>query len=687
MVACMAFNPEKWNLKITLNNICLNVESRIVKENEVNPLFNEDHCEDELNGNSNGTLDQRLSPRKSISSGYESRCNSSSDSSSCTECDEGKVKKPVVPVKREKRLTKLSKSDKKKRGEHAEKKDTGQEQKVVEETLRNSSSSPKRKPARVKNVPGTGSSVLSPIPEGKIDCSIPPPIWPRYEEGNMEKREIDKLREAELPGRIFHNGTTNPVNFMFKYNERYPKSRGFDGNRILFNYLDKKANSRSIKSEYEQNWVECCLNQCGESNKSFVHDKEDGGKSLDDSGKGHTPDSTLERLSIDRNEMTQEVLRDLAGLIAYAMSRKNSPSLESILKNLAESIQKSLEVLSQTETEDNFKILCDNLNHNKYLSKLLTALVTTPHQVQRPSEDGKNVGVDTNELSLKLQKLSKTKGRNSPDELSPYRLDNLKEDVYSSGSEGKNSSSSSSGCKDLYMSSNSSTSAGKDNVFIPSSFESIRDRDKVFRKSEKSSDEEPESKGSGDEVNRSGDNRLTLIHHQREFSSSSAESAFGSSDSSPPASDSSSGNGVLNPVFLHENIYSVPKSMRNAIICDSFSRTKNADCGSVRNCGSSAFEKLISAKRKTSHDSQMEDLGPLTYADEGKTRLSTVVATAKVDNTVLKKVEHPYYVSTLILCTVASIPNYLRSHPCLQLLLSLQWTPPCHCDVNLHLLL
>lgn len=608
----------------------------------MNPLFKEE-VEATLNGNLDGIVDERLSPRKSISSGYESRCNSSSDSSSCTECEEKRVKKSAASVKRESRLSKQNKSEKKKKKEEFKKWESESNKKPSEE-LQSNQSNLKRRTARLKNVYPTGPFNLSPIPEGRIDCSIPPPIWPRFEESLANNRENYSVG-IEVPARIYHNGSTNPVNFMFKYNERYPKCC-YERTRLFSNYFDRKAhiyNSLSLKTEYENNWIECSKVQVKESN-SF-QSVEGNGKSSNDGGTGFPSEGSVDKLFVDRNELTQEVLRDLANLIAYAMTKKNSLPLDSFLKSLADSIQKSLEILSQTDNEDDLQIFCDNLDRNKYLSKMFAALLSRNGidkiPFSRTGDENDKSGVDTNELTQELEKLSR-KTINSNEELTSYKLNNIKDEIYSCGSEGKHSSSSSSGCKDLYMSSNSSSSAGKDNVFSASSFESVRERDKPYQKNDKSSEESDEKKS---DEKREEESLLNLIHHQRDFSSSSAESAFGSSDISPPSSDSSSAKGVLNPVFLHENIYSVPKSVRNAIICESYKRTKNEDCGSIRNCGSSAFEKLISAKRKTSHDSQMEELGPLAYSDEGKTRLSTVVATAKVDKTVLKKVEHPYYVS------------------------------------------
>lgn len=519
---------------------CPDGKYHIYAVSRVNPLYKEEEHEEEeettLDENSDGTADQRSSPRKSVSSGYESRCNSSSESSSCTEC-ENEIDKKSINTKREKRITKsLNNKNKKKTAESAtEEYDKPGELKDVKNKYKNGSP--------------PGSSNLSPIPEGKVDCSIPPPIWPRCEE-NCSHRGGQSL-DDHVPGRtFFHDGTTNPVNFVFKYNEGYPRC----------SYGAKKVSV----SEYERNWKEF-------TNRDRLH-----GKGVDDSGKGSTPESTME----NRKEFTHEVLRDLANLIAYAMSKTSPLSIQEIMKTLSESIQKSLEVLSQTESDDSIKKLCSSLSYKN--------------------------GIDTRELAAQLQK--------------------LKDRTYSSGSE--RNSSSSSGCKDIYISSNSSS---KDGVYSSSS--SVHERQKIFHR------DKPKEK---------------VIHHQRDCSSSSAESAFGYSDSSPtPPSDSSSSgkaSGLLNPVFIHEDIYSVPKSVRNTIICDTLNRTNTESIKNNANaadCGSSAFAKLISAKRKISIESRTEDVGPLKIdEEEGGGKIITISTTAtsiKVDNTVFKKVEHPYY--------------------------------------------
>lgn len=613
-----------------------------------------------MKAHSDESSDQRLSPRKSISSGYESRFNSSSDSSSCTECDDKHFKKPIASVKREKRLTKQSKTEKKKRGDYDKWENVSSNQIYEEEEQeKNNSSNLKRRSRRIKNGTTTGPpSNLSPIPEGKVDCSIPPPIWPRVKNDPTKINDDVCVDIEERPSRTYHNGTTNPVNFIFKYNERYPTGR-YERTRMFEKHcFGKKTNFSngfsSIKTEYEHNWVECCQNQCG--GPSCFQDIEDGDKNVIKILHSENSLENLPRLS--KNELAEEVLRDLANLIAFAMSSRNSLSLGNLLKSLADSIQKSLDAFSQAETGEDLRILSENLHRNKYLSKILSALLN--HEgiqnifIPRSNDDDKNE-IESSGTSRDLEKYTKKKFiRKSNQELNSYKLNSSKDDIYSSGSERKNSTSSSSGCKDLYMSSNSSSSAGKDNVFsASSSSDSTVDRDKPYEKTDdpsspeivkKKTEEEGKCPGDDDD----DDNILKRIHHEHDFSSSSGESAFGSSDISPPPSDSSSAKDILNPVFLHEDIYSVPKSMRNAIIGKSLGgRTKNADCDSVRNCGSSAFEKLISAKRKTSHDScQLDDIGPLSsYIDEGKTRLSTAITSAKVDNTILKKVEHPYYVS------------------------------------------
>lgn len=607
----------------------------------MNPLFTEEggklSAEAPIQKNT-GAVDLRLSPRKSISSGYESRCNSSSDSSSCTETDDKRFKRPINCTKREKRLAKQIKSEKKKKIDF-DKNDIL----LISKSAQEFSFIPpqKRQPRRYQHALPTGLSNLSPIPEGKIDCSIPPPIWPRFESASFEKVENASSNDKVCSSRKYHNGTTNPVNFVFKYDEKYPKCQR-ELRRSTWNYINKEtgiSGELSVKSEYEQNWVECSKDHC--KGQSCFRNGEKTRKSSDDSGSGQSSQSTLERLSVDKYQLTQEVLKDLTSLITYSMTKKNCLSIDCFLKNLADSIQKSLETICQTENEDNLKTLCDNLNRNKYLSKILTILLfhdehhNVPPSITSDDNESKSV------LEVELKKLPKN-SINKNEEIILYNLNNLKEDIYSSGSESKNSSSSSSGCKDLYLSSNSS-SAEKDNVLSVSGYDSDQDRNKSYINVEKSSEEkkekEKQEKGENEEGGRS------MIHHQRDFSSSSADSTFGFSDSSPPSSESSSGKGVLNPVFLHENIYSIPKSTRNAIICDSFNRIKDADNGPFGNCGSSAFEKLISAKRKTSYDSQTEELGHDSYEKDAKTRLPTVLASSKVDSSILKKIEHPYYVS------------------------------------------
>ncbi|KAL0278706.1 UNVERIFIED_CONTAM: hypothetical protein PYX00_000451 [Menopon gallinae] len=478
----------------------------------VNPLFKEERSPERkvegpaVDDNSDENADQRLSPRKSISSGYESRCNSSSESSSCTECESKAVKKPASSQKREKRWTRQAK---KRNSDHDSSDVTA---------LKSPGSAPlKRRSRKYKNGSPPGSSNLSPIPEGKIDCSIPPPIWPRF---GTEASET--ARDTQVPGAMpFHDGTTNPLNFMYKYNEKYPKCCN-GSSRSLWNYFDEKgqlSGAISVKTEYEHNWIECCRNQC---NDSYL------AKSADDGEKGT---GTLERPS--RNaQLTRDLLRDLANLVSYAMKRKNVLSVEEILMTLSESIQKSLDLLSKADAAEELR-------------------------------------------------------------------DEKRDDIYSSGSEGKTSNEYSSGTE-------------KDAYGPVRGFEEKKDKP---------------GEGAG------------LIYHQRECSSSSTESGFCFSDSSPtPSSDSSSneqGRGVPNPLFLYDSVYGVPKSVRDAIVCDSRDRTSDAfKDAAARDCGSSAFVKLISAKRKVSGT---DETGPLTE-QEGDNSV-------KVDNNILKKVEHPYYVS------------------------------------------
>lgn len=629
-----------------------------------------------------------MSPRKSVSSGYESRCNSSSESSSCTECENEISKKPITVKQREKRPTKSVKNDKKKKSAEYEKPGEGNyglktfNQDFVENLL-SINSSTKKKSNKYKNGSPSGSSNLSPIPEGKVDCSIPPPIWPRCEE-NCSHGDVKSLANHVPCRSLFHDGTTNPVNFMYKYNEKYPRcSNG--PSRTLWEYFDKCGYfSNSVKTEYEHNWKEYTRNQCNNQNCMSDHDYlPNSGKSRADSGKGSTAESTMERQS-DKTAFTQEVLRDLANLIAFAMSRKNSLSLNEIMKTLSDSIQKSLEVLSQTESDDSLKKLCKSLSHTQNLNQVSKALSISSsiEEIEPPSviEDGKNShknGICTIELAAQLQKLQDEANlKKRSDDYNIYEIRPVKDDIYSSESEGKGSTSSSSGCKDIYISSNSS-SAGKDGVYSSSSFGSIHERQKIFHreksgeiyntlnsvrggidsqiKSQEMINKESNSLPRRNQKSRtiekcpSSDSDVSLIHHQRECSSSSVESTFGYSDSPPtPSFDLSSGqvSGVLNPVFVHDDIYSVPKSVRNTIICETLSRTNDPIKNTAsRNCGSSAFAKLISAKRKISIESRTEEIGPLNLQEEGKIEVSTTATSIKVDNTILKKVEHPYYVS------------------------------------------
>jgi len=153
------------------------------------------------------------------------------------------------------------------------------------------------------------------------------------------------------------------------------------------------------------------------------------------------------------------------------------------------------------------------------------------------------------------------------------------------------STSSSSGCKDLYVGSSSS------------SIGSLADRVARYRT------QKEEEVYHGDVEKSSGSEGH---HHHRDLSSSSMDSTSS-----------------FSPSTAHEELYSVPGITGHGIVCE----VKSARSS---NCGSSDYEKLISAKRKVSDFEKGCDEEPKEEPPPG----------GKV-TTVLQKVEHPYYVSSL----------------------------------------
>lgn len=431
------------------------------------------------------------SPRKSVSSGYESRGNSSSDSSSSAECNS----KP----KREKR------PKQKKREKPNE---------LIGNVLAANYSSIKRRPKKISHGSPNGTSHLSPIPEGQIDISIPPPIWPR-------------CAGCQMPLQRVHSGITDPLNFIHRYNERFPATSNF---RVQF--LKEVAEDHP-RHEYQHNWEECFRIQFEKHKQTVCRD----GMGQQSGTSSTTQSSPRQSRLPKQNELSQNILHDLATLLSQVMAQKNALSAEEVLLAVSHSLQRSLNT-----------------------------------QTPAPTVKGEFI-----------------------------LYGSQKDDVYST--------SSSSGCKDIYVASSSSSSAG-----------SYADRLKFFRRQKEEevyhADVEKSSEGE------MGDSKR--VHHQRDLSSSSIDSA---SSFSPQSSSSGK---VGNPVFLPDEIYSVPISERNVLTRDSVAKSALNSPGAQ--CGSSAYEKLISAKRKVS-DCVPKDAPLAASKPCGKA------------STILKKVEHPYYVS------------------------------------------
>lgn len=417
------------------------------------------------------------SPRKSVSSGYESRGNSSSDSS--PEC----TSKPK----------KRAKQERKKREKPNE---------LIGNVLAANYSSIKRRPKKLSNGSPNGPSHLSPIPEGQIDLSIPPPIWPR-------------CAGCQMPLQRVHSGITDPLNFIHRYNERFPATSNF---RVQF--LKEVAEDHP-RHEYQHNWEECFRIQF-EKHKQAVCGDGVGRQSGASSTTQGSP-----RQSRHPNELSQSILHDLANLLSQVMAQKNALSAEEVLLAVSQSLQRSL---------------------------------------------------------------------NSPTVKGEFLL--YKDDVYST--------SSSSGCKDIYVASSSSSSAG-----------SLADRLKFFQRQK-----EEEVYHADVEKSSEGEMCDKRVHHQRDLSSSSIDST---SSFSPQSSSSGK-------VFLPDEIYSVPSSEINVITCDS--KIGKSALSPGAQCGSSSYEKLISAKRKVSECAPKE--------------ASASKACGKAP-TILKKVEHPYYVSSFLI--------------------------------------
>lgn len=337
-----------------------------------------------------------------------------------------------------------------------------------------------------------------------------------------------------MPLQRVHNGTTDPQNFIHKYNEHFPSN-------FRIQFLEEVGENHP-RHEYQHNWEECFRIQV-EKHRKRVHRMAMGGES-DQSSTTH---STLERHSRQPKhpELSQGILQDLAMFLSQVMTQKSSLSSEEILLTVSESIQRSLHAQKNTPTVKGEFILY---------------------------------------------------GSQSP-----------REDVYST--------SSSSGCKDIYTASSSS------------SVDSVAERLKIYRRHKEEEvyhgDAEKSSEGEGAMRHHH--------HHQRDLSSSSMDS---SSSFSPQSL--ASGKATSTNMFLHEEIYSVPSSVRNMLACDPAPSPNSAKSVDSAECGSSAYEKLISAKRKVSDctPQHIEAAAPV------------ITSCGTKGPTILKKVEHPYYVSS-----------------------------------------
>nr|CAD7432171.1 unnamed protein product [Timema monikensis] len=178
---------------------------------------------------------------------------------------------------------------------------------------------------------GTSAATLSPIPEGKVDYTIPRPVWPRD--------EIQTKRDLPLsPTMVQSRGIPS--------SGAQADSIVDDALLIYTNVSYPPSTSSSSEGCQRENSVDQTL-----SLEKSVGDPQ--------------------RVSSD------EILKELSHTINLAMSRKQTFPPEDLLKGLSDTINRGLETLWRTHppqgSEDALRKLSYTLSHSEYVTRLSRA--------------------------------------------------------------------------------------------------------------------------------------------------------------------------------------------------------------------------------------------------------------------------------------------------------------------------
>ncbi|PSN51233.1 hypothetical protein C0J52_10540 [Blattella germanica] len=408
----------------------------------------------------------------------------------------------------------------------------------------NANASPRTTSGRHARRPsGASAATLSPIPEGKVDYTIPRPVWPKDDKG---RRHCENVRIPDPPQFEDPSHVAPPDSIV-------------DDALLLYT--------------------------------SFTYTPSDGNSQIAQDGNSTavTNVSTLSQLTADKQHTltSHEILREISNTISEAIESKQIPSPEDVLKGLSNTINNKLEALQTSplsvSSEDALRNLSVTLSHREPLTKMSRAL--------------------------------------------------------------SNSSSSSGGS--LRAGNSPQDDADTARLLLLQRLGSAREQwQKHCAKSESST---RTNRGTRQTVRKTRNISVDNLLPPRESSSSSASSSgFSDLTQTPTSSDSPpsqrGGGQVLAhpPVFLHDDLSSVPNSVRNAMIYGTLCRLN------TKSGFNSAYEKLLSSQKNGAsvRDGAKDGVANVQQEQDRslwETYSGTGVAAGDVH---LKPAESYYYVST-----------------------------------------
>ena len=395
----------------------------------------------------------------------------------------------------------------------------------------------------IRRPSGTSAATLTPIPEGKVDYTIPRPVWPKDDRRRKYEAQLADASEFGIP----HGGA--------------PDSIVDDALLLYTSFTYTPSLSPDGDSRVAQ-----------DGNLAAVYD--------------YANLSTLSQITGDKHAIaSHEILKELSNSISEALQSKQTAAPEVVLKGISETINSKLDALKHISrtpsSEEALRNLSVSLSHREPLTKMSRALSNSSSSSGGSLRTARD-DVDTarilllqrarlNKASVKHEDVSRTsastKSRTiSVDELLPPG--------------GSSSSSTSSGFSDLTQTPASSSDS-------PSS-------------------------------QRGCEQRQTLAQP---------------------------------PVFLLDDLSSVPNSVRNAMIYGTLCRLN------TRSASNSAYEKLLTSQKNGASEKEVTKNGVGDAQSMWEVYSGTGVTTGDVR---LKPSDSYYYVSTTYLICKSHINYHAR---------------------------